>query len=94
VEKNKTNDWTNPMKIIVKVFGRYKDISGKETIQLDITDGNTLQDVINAFVKKYPALQKDKNRMMVTKNKMFASFDTIVTQEDEITLSPPVVSGG
>jgi molybdopterin converting factor small subunit len=82
------------MKIIVKVFGRYKDISGKETIQLDIIDGNTLQDVINAFVKQYPAVQKDKNRMMVTKNKMFASFDTIVTQEDEITLSPPVVSGG
>jgi len=82
------------MKIIVKVFGRYKDISGKETIQLDIIDGNTLQDVINVFVKQYPAVQKDKNRMMVTKNKMFASFDTIVTTEDEITLSPPVVSGG
>jgi len=82
------------MKIIVKVFGRYKDISGKETIQLDIIDGNTLQDIINAFVKQYPIVQKDKNRMMVTKNKMFASFDTIVTQEDEITLSPPVVSGG
>ncbi|HWR63660.1 MAG TPA: MoaD/ThiS family protein [Candidatus Thermoplasmatota archaeon] len=82
------------MKIIVKVFGRYKDISGKETIQLYITDGNTLQDVINAFVKQYPAVQQDKNRMMVTKNKIFASFDTIVTQEDEITLSPPVVSGG
>jgi molybdopterin converting factor small subunit len=82
------------MKIIVKVFGRYKDISGKETIQLDIIDGNTLQDVIDAFVKQYPAVQKDKNRMMVTKNKMFASFDTIVKQEDEITLSPPVVSGG
>ena len=94
MEKNKSNDWKNRMKIIVKVFGRYKDISGKETIQLDIIDGNTLQDVINAFVKKYPALQKDKNRMMVTKNKMFASFDTLVTQEDEITLSPPVVSGG
>ncbi len=48
----------NPMKIIVKVFGRYKDISGKETIQLDIIDGNTLQDVINAFVKQYPACTK------------------------------------
>ena len=94
MEKNKSNDWKNPMKIIVKVFGRYKDISGKETIQLDIIDGNTLQDVINVFVKQYPAVQKDKNRMMVTKNKMFASFDTIVTTEDEITLSPPVVSGG
>ena len=82
------------MKIMVKVFGRYKDITGKETIQLDITDGNTLQDIINAFIKKYPNLQKDKDRIMVTKNKMFASFNTTVTQDDEITLSPPVVSGG
>ena len=82
------------MKIMVKVFGRYKEITGKEIIQLDITDGNTLQDVINAFIKQYPTVQKDKNRMMVTKNKMLASFDTTITQEDEITLSPPVVSGG
>lgn len=82
------------MKIMVKVFGRYKDITGKETIQLDITNGNTLQDVINAFIKRFPTVQKDKNRMMVTKNNMFASFDTTVAQEDEITLSPPVVSGG
>jgi molybdopterin converting factor small subunit len=82
------------MKIMVKVFGRYKDITGKETIQLDITDGNTLQDIINAFIKKYPNIQKDKDRIMVTKNKMFASFNTTVTKDDEITLSPPVVSGG
>jgi molybdopterin converting factor small subunit len=82
------------MKISVKVFGRYKDIAGKETIQIYITDGNTIQDVINAFVKLYPAAQNDKNRMMVTKNKMFSSYDMTVTQNDEITLSPPVVSGG
>ncbi len=82
------------MKILVQVFGRYKDITGKETLQLYITDGNTLQDVINAFVKKYPSIQNDKNRMMVTKNKMLSSFDTTVTKDDEITLSPPVVSGG
>ena len=82
------------MKITVKVFGRYKDITGRETVQLDIVDGNTLQDVINAFVRQYPLVAKDKSRMMVTKNKIFASFDTAISKEDEITLSPPVVSGG
>ncbi len=94
MEKNKSNNRTTAMKILVQVFGRYKDITGKETLQLYITDGNTLQDVINAFVKKYPSIQNDKNRMMVTKNKMLSSFDTTVTKDDEITLSPPVVSGG
>ena len=94
MEKNKRKERTNLMKIMVKVFGRYKDITGKDAIQLDIKDGNTLQDIVNAFVKQYPNVEKDKSRMMVTKNKMFASSDTIVTKKDEITLSPPVVSGG
>jgi molybdopterin converting factor small subunit len=94
VEKNKWPERKNLMRVTVKVFGRYKDIAGKQTIQLDITEGHTLQDIIDAFVKLYPIVEKDKPRMMVTKNKMFASSETEVTKEDEITLSPPVVSGG
>ncbi len=82
------------MNIAVKVFGRYKDITGKDIIQLDVNEGDTLQDIINEFIKRYPSLLADKNRMMITKNKMFTSLNTTVTQDDEITLSPPVVSGG
>jgi len=82
------------MKITVRVFGRYKDITKKDVIQLNIGEGNTLGDVIDCFVTLYPATEKDKRRMMVSKNKMYASFDTLITEGDEITLSPPVVSGG
>ena len=82
------------MKITVKLFGRYKDIAGKDQIKLDISAGNTLRDVVDTFVKQYPATEKDKSRMMVSKNKMYASFDTTIIEGDEITLSPPVVSGG
>jgi MoaD family protein len=82
------------MKITVRLFGRYKDITGKDQIKLDISAGNTLRDVIDTFVKQYPATEKDKGRMMVSKNKMYASFDTTIIEGDEITLSPPVVSGG
>jgi len=82
------------MKITVRVFGRYKDITGKDQIKLDISAGNTLKDVVDTFVTQYPATEKDKSRMMVSKNKMYASFDTLITEGDEITLSPPVVSGG
>jgi molybdopterin converting factor small subunit len=82
------------MKITVRVFGRYKDITNKNTIQLNIGMGNTLGDVIDCFVKQYPATEKDKSRMLASKNKTYASFDTLITEGDEITLSPPVVSGG
>ena len=82
------------MKIMVRVFGRYKDVTGKDTIQLTVLEGNTLGDVVACFVKQYPAVEKDKTRIMVSKNKMYASYNTIIDEGDEITLSPPVVSGG
>ena len=82
------------MKISVRLFGRYKDITGKDQIKLDISAGNTLKDVVDTFVTQYPATEKDKSRMLVSKNKMYASFDTTIIEGDEITLSPPVVSGG
>ena len=82
------------MRISVKLFGRYKEIAGTDKIQLHITEGITLQDVINTFVKKYPSVEKDKSRMIATKNKMYASFDTTLGEGDEITISPPIVSGG
>lgn len=82
------------MKITVRVFGRYKDIAGADTIQFDITNGKIIQDVIDFFVRKYPTVDKDKSRMMITKNKVYCSYDTTITEGDEITISPPVVSGG
>lgn len=82
------------MKIIVKVFGRYKDITGKDYITIDIKGGNTLRDLIDSFVKQYPAIEIDKGRMMVSKNKVFSSYDTKINEGDEVTLCPPVVSGG
>ena len=82
------------MKVMVRVFGRYKDITKKDVIQLNIGGGNTSCDVIDCFVKQYPVTEKDTSRMMVSKNKIYASFDTVISEGDEITLSPPVVSGG
>jgi MoaE-MoaD fusion protein len=82
------------MKIKLRVFGRYKDIVGKEHLELTITQGNTLQEIINEFVKQYPQTEKDKKRMMITINNLFASYETTFQQGDEITVAPPVVSGG
>ncbi len=82
------------MKITVRVFGRYRDIIGKDYIIIDIIYGNTLRDVIDSFVKQYPATEIDKGRMMVAKNKVFSSYDTKINEGDEVTLCPPVVSGG
>ena len=82
------------MKIKVKLIGRYNTVAGKKSLQLDIKDGDTLRDVVDAFVKRYPETVKDKKFMIVSKNKTFATFETPVVEGDEVILSPPVVSGG
>jgi molybdopterin converting factor small subunit len=82
------------MNITVRVFGRYKTLIGQEFVQLDVREGNTLRNVVDAFVKKYPVVEKDRPFMMVSKNKTYASFDTVIDEGDEITICPPVVSGG
>lgn len=82
------------MKITVRLIGRYKDITGQEKIEFDITDDTIIRDIIDTFMKKYPAVEKDKGRMMVIKNNMYTSYDAAIGKNDEIALSPPVVSGG
>jgi molybdopterin converting factor small subunit len=82
------------MKITVTLFGRYKDITGKNTIEFNITGDITVRDIIDAFVKEYPVVKKDKSRIMVLKNKMYSPHDVIVSESDDIAFSPPVVSGG
>jgi molybdopterin converting factor small subunit len=82
------------MKITVTLFGRYKDIAGKNTIEFYITGDTIIRDIIDAFVKEYPIIKKDKNRIMVIKNKMHTPHNVSINESDDIAFSPPVVSGG
>ena len=81
------------MKITVKLVGRYKDIVGKESLEIDIQKGNTIWDVVDTFAQQYPEIEKDKKFIMVAKSNRYTTFDESIEDGDEITISP-VVSGG
>jgi MoaD family protein len=81
------------MKVNVKLYGRYSDIVGRKELEL-IVNGNTIWDVVDTFSKKYPKIAKDKKFIMVLKNNTYTSFDEKIEEGDNITISPPVVSGG
>jgi len=55
---------------------------------------DTIWHVVDVFVKQYPKIQKDKKFIMVSKNNIYTTIDAKIENGDEITLSPPVVSGG
>jgi len=82
------------MKIQIKLIGRYKEMVGSSSLELDIGTGETLWHVVDVFIKKYPVFVKDKKFMMVSKNGVLSGHETRVGPDDEVTLAPPVVSGG
>ena len=82
------------MRITVKVFGRYRDIIGKNMIELEINQGNTVWHVIDSLVKKYPRLEKEKKLILISHNQKYTTLEATIGDGDEITLSPPIVSGG
>jgi len=82
------------MIIKIKLIGRYKTIAGQDNLQFDANTGTTIRQVIDMFVKQYPLVEKDKKFMMVSKNNALTSVDTPIGEGDEITICPPVVSGG
>ncbi len=82
------------MNITVKLIGRYKDIAGTSELKLSIKQGDSIWDIIDVFVQKYPAISKDKRFIMVSKNNTYTNHEAKIFEGDEITLSPPVVSGG
>ena len=82
------------MKIIVKLFGRYKDKIGKKEIEIEMKEGDTIWDVIDVLIKKNPILKKDKDFVMVSHNNVYATPETKIKNGDVITISPPIVGGG
>ncbi len=82
------------MLIKVKLIGRYKDITGKQELKLEILNGDTIWHVVDVLIKQYPKIEKDKKFIMVSKNNIYTTIDAKIMDGDEITLSPPVVSGG
>ena len=82
------------MKVKIKLVGRYKEITGHNEMILSINNGDTIWHIIDLLVKKFPKIQKDKKFIMVSKNNTYTTRDATITNGDQITLSPPVVSGG
>jgi len=82
------------MLVKVKLIGRYKDITGKQELELEILNGDTIWHVVDVLITQYPKIEKDKKFIMVSKNNIYTTIDAKIMDGDEITLSPPVVSGG
>lgn len=81
------------MKIKVKFFASYREAVGKEEIEADIEENTDVNGLLEVLKKKHPEIGTLSETLIVSVNKEYATYDTILRNGDEVALLPPV-SGG
>ena len=83
--------------MVIKYFSWIKEHIGKSEEQIalpsHITDINQLISYLIEIDKKYNLIYEKKEIIKIAINKTYSSFDTNITNSDEIAFFPPVTGG-
>ncbi len=81
------------MKIVLKLFSSYKEAVGAAVLELEVTDGTTVDALIKRLKMEHPNLSKFTDEIIVAVNLEYSPYDKVLSEGDEVALLPPV-SGG
>ena len=83
--------------MVIKYFSWIKENIGKSEEQIDlpsdITNVNQLINYLNEIDQKYNIIFIKKELIKIAVNKTYSSFDTNISNSDEIAFFPPVTGG-
>ena len=83
--------------MVIKYFSWIKEHIGKSeeqiTIPSDIINVDQLINYLNKRDTKYNLLFEKKELIKIAVNKTYSSFDTNISNNDEIAFFPPVTGG-
>ncbi len=77
----------------IKLFATLRDRAGQNVAEVETPVPTTMQEVLTALAEQYPGLKESLPAALIAVNKQFALPDSVVHEQDEIALFPPV-SGG
>ena len=83
--------------MLIKYFSWIKEHIGKSEEQIilpsNINNINQLINYLNEIDEKYKLLYEKKELIKIAVNKTYSSFDTNISNSDEIAFFPPVTGG-
>ena len=83
--------------MVIKYFSWIKEHIGKSEEQMilpsNINNINQLINYLNEIDEKYKLLYEKKELIKIAVNKTYSSFDTNISNSDEIAFFPPVTGG-
>ena len=81
------------VRVKVLFFGRLKDVVGQSEESLHLNDTSTIEQLFALYSERIPELAKYRSSVVASRNREFASWDTLLHSGDEVAFLPPV-SGG
>jgi molybdopterin converting factor subunit 1 len=81
------------MTVHVKLFAVAKELAGCEILAVTLPNGGTVAELKRAVVEACPGLEALAHHAMWAVDTVYANDATIITEQSEIALIPPV-SGG
>jgi MoaD family protein len=81
------------LRIRVKFFASYRDITGRSEEILDLSEGASVSALLGLLREKYPKIGSLTDTIIASVNKRYAKEDVVLKEGDEVALLPPV-SGG
>jgi MoaE-MoaD fusion protein len=81
------------MRVRVLFFGVLKDLAGRSSDWLELSDGALVRDVLSHFAAQSPRWKESLGASAVAVNQEYAGAETVLQSGDEVGLLPPV-SGG
>jgi len=80
-------------RIKVLFFATLRDRAGTKNVDLEIPAETTVQDLKDLVVDAYPGLKETMDTVVISINREFAFDESIVPENAEVAMFPPV-SGG
>jgi molybdopterin converting factor small subunit len=77
----------------VLFFSRIRELTSLSEETVEISDGATLEDLFQHYVRLYPKLGGFRASLVASRNQEFSAWGTRIAAGDEIAFLPPV-SGG
>ncbi len=77
----------------MKFFASYREILGKDEVEVDVGEDTDITGLLEVLKKVHPEIKALSETLIVSVNKEYATYDTILKNKDEVAILPPV-SGG
>ena len=81
------------MNIQVLLFAQAKQLVGRDSLEVEIPEQSTVDDLLNHVVLAAPELQPMQTSLLVAVNNQFANRQQVIHGSDTVACFPPV-SGG